>query len=309
MQKKVVNFLFFLCLSGLTFLWYSNTKSEQQQAPEHTPEVLGTRVTSSVVYKNYDYNWDLYNQGLAAVTAQPPKSLSGKIVGGVVPHHLLQSHYIADLYARFKEQGNVKTVIIIGPNHPEVGAYWALTTSGSWETPEGIVNADAEKIATLQKAGVLREDTKNLEMEHSINAQIPFIAHYLPGAEIVPVVISAYTTQAQILELVAALQPIITEDIVVVASVDFSHFLDNATAQKMDAETRELLEKRGYGEILAFAKNANHMDSPASIVTLMQLMDALGVSNMHILANTNSGIILEDDSVPTTSYFEIAFTK
>jgi AmmeMemoRadiSam system protein B len=308
MQKKIVNALFFLCLSGCTLLWYRNVQLEKKTVENH-PAVLGARTPSDVVHKNFDYNWDLYNEGIAAVTAHPPQQLSGKITGAVIPHHLLQSHYIADMYARFKAQGTVKTVIIIGPNHPEVGAYWALTSAGSWDTPDGIVEADTQKISALEKAGVLREDTKTVEIEHSINSQIPFIAHYLPGVRVVPIVMSAFSSQEQITALVTALKPLVGEDTVVVASVDFSHYLDRATAEKMDAETKELLEKKNYGKILSLANNANHMDSPTSIVTLMQTMDAVGASSMQVLANTNSGVLLQDDSVPTTSYFEIAFIR
>lgn len=308
MQKKVVNFLFFLCLSGFVFLWYSNTRAEEQGAKTE-PQVLGTRTASSVLHKDYDYNWELYYKAVEKIKQNQPPGVTGKILGGVVPHHLLASELIADLYARFAIQTGVKTVVIIGPNHTEAGSYWALTTTGSWETPKGTVAANIEIIDALERKGVLKEDTTVLDTEHTISSQIPFVAEFLPGATVVPIILSANSSQEEVSQLVEALKPHITEQTVVVASVDFSHYLDSATAQKMDSEMREVLKQRAYEELFRYAKNSNHTDSAASLATLLQMMDGVGADKMEVLANSNSGIILHDDAVPTTSYFEIIFTR
>lgn len=308
MLKKSLQFLFFIFISSLALVWYGRAE-EQKIAQENYKQVLGTKVTAPVLHSGYEYNWELYHQGLASVQKAPPTPLQSAVVGGIVPHHLLQSSYIADLYARFAQQRGVETVIVIGPNHTEAGSFWSLTSSGSWETPDGVVEANTAVIEKLKNAGVAREDDTSVRVEHSINSQLPFISHYLPGAKVVPVVLSIYTTQAEVENLVTALQEVMDEHMVVVGSVDFSHFHDSATAQQNDLKTRKMLESRSYGQIFSLARNADYFDSPASIVSVMQLMDKVGASAMNILGNTNSGILLQDDSIPTTSYFEIAFTR
>lgn len=308
MLKKSLQFLFFIFISSLALVWYSNIE-EKRIEEKNYKEVLGTKTTVGTILSGYEYNWELYHQGLKSVQEKPPTPLQSAIVGGIVPHHLLQSSYIADLYVRLAQQRGIETVIIIGPNHPEAGSFWSLSSAGSWETPDGFVAANTTVIDKLKNAGVMREDDQSVRVEHSINSQVPFIAHYLPGVKVVPVVLSIYTTQAEIDTLVAALKQVVDEHTAVVASVDFSHFHDSATAQNNDLQTRGMLEKRAYGQMLSLARTADYFDSPASLVTLMQLMDQLGVPTMNILGNTNSGVLLKDDSIPTTSYFEIAFTR
>ena len=52
--------------------------------------------------------------------------------------------------------------------------------------------------------------------------------------------------------------------------------------------------------------NNDYMDSPASVVALLKLMQKLEKQPV-LISNTNSGVILKDPTTQTTSYFEILF--
>jgi len=55
--------------------------------------------------------------------------------------------------------------------------------------------------------------------------------------------------------------------------------------------------------------NNDYMDSPASIIFLLTIMNEAGVENQIILNQSNSARILPGDSNSTTSYFTVAYFK
>lgn len=138
---------------------------------------------------------------------------------------MLPGFIISDFFKRLSYQ-DVKTVILIGPNHKEKGSCHILTSVYGWET-------------------------------------------------------------------------------VFVASVDFSHYLPAAKAREKDKETLKILKSFNYDKL--YSLNNDYVDSPKSVGILFSIMQSLGKHDFSVLNNTNSGDILKDDLVPTTSYFEIAF--
>src|SRR3990170_2894393 len=64
-----------------------------------------------------------------------------EIKGGIVPHHLLATEMISEFYYYLKNQ-DIRTVIIIGPNHKETGDFPVLSSLLDWDTPSGRVLAD-----------------------------------------------------------------------------------------------------------------------------------------------------------------------
>jgi AmmeMemoRadiSam system protein B len=84
-----------------------------------------------------------------------------------------------------------------GPSHfiPFRGV--SIWPSGEWETPFGRVAVD-EELATRHR-GESRTSATGLTAhgrEHSLEMQMPFIAHLLPGIPIVPLVMGYQTRDA-----------------------------------------------------------------------------------------------------------------
>ena len=75
--------------------------------------------------------------------------LDKEIKGGIVPHHLLATEMISEFYFYFKNQ-DVRTVIVIGPNHKETGDFSVLSGLSDWDTPFGKI--ETEKI-TVNELG------------------------------------------------------------------------------------------------------------------------------------------------------------
>ena len=95
------------------------------------------------------------------------------------------------------------------------------------------------------------------------------------------------------------------EKTVIVASVDFSHYLPKEEAIKKDKESLEAIKNFNYERIYSFGND--NLDSPPSIATLLSTMEKSGFTNIEVLGNSNSVEILGAESPQTTSYFNIAF--
>lgn len=225
------------------------------------------------------------------------------IKAGIVPHHLLASFIIADFFHRLSYR-KPKTIILLGPNHGEKGNFKVLTSLYGWNTSLGIVKPNESVIKSLIAQKLSQVDEQVLPQDQSI-AVLPFIKYYIPKATIVPLLISHNLNQQESKELAEALGKLEDKDTVVVASVDFSHYLTNLQAEKKDEITLQVLKDHDYRSL--FLLNSDYLDSPASIATVLMLAESVGAKDMQIYYHTNSADIVKNNAGPTTSYFSIAY--
>lgn len=228
------------------------------------------------------------------------------IYGGIVPHHLLVNFIIDDFFKGLSKQ-NIKTIILIGPNHKEKGGKVALSSYWEWDTKFGKLSANKEIINDLLERAVVRIDEKIVAEEISISALIGIIKSNLPEAKIVPIILSQKMKEEEIIRLAKSLSFYITRETIVVSSVDFSHYLLNSEAEKKDEITLQVLRDFDYKTILRL--DSDYLDSPQAISCLLLIMKQLGTNDIKILDHTNSGELLNNDKIQTTSYFSIYFLK
>lgn len=248
--------------------------------------------------------WDkkIFYDSLAEVRGV--KNDDGRIIGGIVPHHTLAGTLIADLFARLAAQPP-RTIILIGPNHYEVGYAHVISSRKDWHTPFGTVAARRDVLDSLRDANLVAFDDAVMQAEHSTQVALPYMAHFIPQATVIPLVISNFITAGEMDALVRALEPIVREGAVVVASVDFSHHLNAAQALQRDEITIRALQAGDRARLLHMS--SEHLDSPTSIVILMMLMERVGHDAITIDRHTNSGVILGDNSQQVTSYLTASF--
>lgn len=241
---------------------------------------------------------------LSGGSGQAPE-IKGKIVSGVLPHHLLAGRMIVTFMEVLAGQ-EPSLVILVGPNHNNKGGKIA---SGymDWQTPAGLVRVNREIVGRLSSQGIAVTDDDLLAPEHSVGGLMPFIAHFLPEAEVVPIILHHGVTLAEVDQLLLALEPFLQEDAVLLASVDFSHYLTRQEAQMKDRETLAAMERFDYPAL--FNMSNDNLDSPASLAAAFRLAEERGVKAFQVLDNTNSGILLKNDVIETTSYFTMVFTE
>ncbi len=229
---------------------------------------------------------------------------TAQIIGGVIPHHLLVSDIIANFFENLSKQ-KPNTIIIVGPNHYNSGGKKVVTGVNNWDTKFGEVKINQEIVTGLVKLGFVEVNDEILSNEHSVSSFLPFISYFMPDAQIVPIVLNSTVSYDEINLLSNFLAGHISSENVVVASVDFSHYLSEEQATINDAQTINILREYNYANILKL-KDAN-LDSPASIVTLMETAKSYGTSNFDIWYHTNSAEVMGDYDGEVTSYFSLLF--
>ncbi len=229
------------------------------------------------------------------------------VKGGVIPHHLLASGIIADFFQYIGDQ-SIKRIILIGPNHYELGKASVITSFYDWGTPVGTVSADIPFTETLlSQAWYLKADEEVAEKEHSVSGIMPFIAHYFPQAKVVSLIVSMDTVPSIINDLALRLKTLADNQTLFIAAVDFSHYLSRDQASERDATTLALLEDNNLENFITL--NSQYTDSPNSIALLFRIMNNIGLSNFHILNHTNSSAITDNKFGEVTSYFTLVFQE
>jgi AmmeMemoRadiSam system protein B len=218
------------------------------------------------------------------------------------------SFILSDYFARLQIQKPTR-IIVIGPNHPNLGKNWALTSKQAWDTPFGQLEPDIENINQLTQDNSnykTQIDESVLGEEHSIGGIAPYIKYYIPEAKITPIILKSSTTKDQInymSDLIAKIAK--DKDTVVIASVDFSHYLTASQARTKDVTTLKAMQ--GYDNDKILTLNNDYLDSPPSIAMMLEIMQKLQTTNQELLNHTNSGDLEQDFIGQTTSYFSIGF--
>ncbi|MFZ2193338.1 MAG: AmmeMemoRadiSam system protein B, partial [Candidatus Moraniibacteriota bacterium] len=209
----------------------------------------------------------------------------------------------AGLCAKLASQ-KIETVFVVGPNHWEKGEK-ILTSNAIWETPFGNVMPNEEIISDLKEKGLMQIENYIMQKEHSTTGLFPLIAYYLPNVKIVPIILSAKNTRAEIEKLNDELSKYLeNEKNMLVVSVDFSHYLNSNEAESKDNETLKVLQSFDYDKL--FQLNNDNLDSPTSIATFLSATQKNGKAKFEVIDHSNSANILGGNIVKTTSYFSLA---
>ncbi len=153
----------------------------------------------------------------------------------VVPHAGLDySGPIAALaYAAVAAERPPASVLVLGVDHYAAGRGAALSAV-DWRTPLGAV-ACAQPLLDRLRRPPLEVDEAAHAREHSIEVQLPFLDYVLPRPRFVALQIRFGPFAA--LDRVAAVvrAAVADEDVLLVASTDFSHYVPVEVARRQDA--------------------------------------------------------------------------
>jgi AmmeMemoRadiSam system protein B len=227
-----------------------------------------------------------------------------KFIAAIVPHagYIYSGPVAAWVYSRIEKSN----YIILGPNHSGMGSQFALMKRGLWKTPLGEVAIHeeiAEKI--LKECKVVEHDVIAHQYEHSIEVQLPFLQYrYGNDFKFVPIVILNEFADDLLLEncrLVgkAIANVVKKEKLIILASSDFSHYVPQKTAKKVDLslieEIKRLDEKKFFEKIME--KNAS-VCGFGGIASAIVAAKELGAKKAELLKYATSGDVTgEMDSV------------
>lgn len=291
MTNKRLFLIVIICLSILIFLFFTNKYFETVKTP------------SSQSHPNLFFDEVNFYKGVIQAEKEN-RTADHHIYGGIIPHHLLPGFIQTDFFHRLVKQ-KPKTIILIGPNHYEKGKYKILSSMYSWDTPFGTVEPEDTIVSELVKKNVTQIDEDVLTHDHSVAGIMPFIKYYLPETRVVPILMSSFNSREEVEFLADNMKNYMDQDTVLVAAVDFSHYLSNKEAQVKDEFSLEIIKEYDYRRL--FPLHNDYMDSPTSIAALLMIMQKINKTKMAVLQHTNSGELTKDDFGETTSYFSIVY--
>lgn len=153
----------------------------------------------------------------------PPQSA----VGGLVPHAgwMYSGGVAAKVFRCLAKGSSPQVIVLFGGVHRMRGRNAAMFADGCWESPLGEVRVDgrlAERI--LSQTNLIVDDPFAHEAEHSIEVQIPFVAHLFPGVKIVPIMVPPSPKAAEVGQAVARTIGSYKYEAIYIGTTDLTHY-------------------------------------------------------------------------------------
>jgi AmmeMemoRadiSam system protein B len=191
-------------------------------------------------------------------------------------------------------------VVLVGPSHFVPFAGVSIWPAGAWDTPLGQVQVDAELASAIRAAS---DDIVELEAahrrEHSLEMQLPFLAHLVSGVPIVPLVMG-HQTRATSLALGVALAHAVRasgKNVLLVASTDLSHYEEASVAADLDGVVIERVAALDpNGLMSALEREPRHACGGGPMVSVLDAAQRLGASAARVLRYADSGDVSGDKS-------------
>ena len=210
----------------------------------------------------------------------------------IVPHHDIvkreRREVLAEV-ARLRPQ--TKTIILLSPDHFNPNQHLITSSNQNWTTPQGPLNYDPIVGAPLKQLVV--NNPTAVKNDHGIYALLSDIKTYFPESQIVPILLGQQLKNQYLEPLASALNQFCLADCLIIASVDFSHYLPASLANIHDAFSLKTLSHLDLDSVMAL-----EVDSPQSLYLALSHAPPRFILKKH----TNSGELISNYDVETTSH-------
>jgi MEMO1 family protein len=162
------------------------------------------------------------------------RSVERRVRAAVVPHagYPYSGPIAALAYAEIAAERPPATVLVLGVDHHGLGG-GACLSDRDWTTPLGPTSVDHALVRKLDRPPV-RIDEAAQSREHSIEVQLPFLEYVLPRPRFVALQIT-YAPLPVLVRVADVVRSAIDgEDVLLLASTDFSHYVPARTAERLD---------------------------------------------------------------------------
>jgi MEMO1 family protein len=244
--------------------------------------------------------------------AVPAAAAPGALVALISPHAGLRysGPVAAHGYALLRGRSDL-TAVLVGPSHRAAFAGSSVFARGAFETPLGSVPVDEEIARDLVGSGRGVVDMPGPHRdEHSLEMQLPFLQHLVPGLRVVPVLMGRQTRDD-----VDALADVLARslhgrDALLVASSDLSHYHPAPVANALDARVVADIERFDPEALMdRLETEPGHACGGGPMVAVMKAARALGADRAAVLRYADSGDAGERDKTRVVGYVSAALGK
>ncbi len=177
----------------------------------------------------------------ASLAKAAPLPLSPKAV--IAPHagHIYSGDVAGSAYSLLaKRRGEIKRVILMGPNHRQPVRGMALSPANAWATPFGPLAVETAARDSLARQPGVTVDAAPFVNEHSLEVHLPFIQRALGNVQVLPILVGQ-TPKEQVSQALDLLWG--GPETAIIISSDLSHYHDYDTCTAKDAETTVAIER------------------------------------------------------------------
>ena len=243
------------------------------------------------------------------LAAAGEQRVAGPLFGLVSPHAgLFYSGPVAAYGYGLLRGASDLTAVLVGPSHRSAFAGLALSVRGSWESPFGAVPIDEGLAAALLAQDPLCVDAPRVHRdEHSLEMQLPFLAHLVSGLKIVPILMGSQSRD-EVRRLAHALAGVLPgRRVLLVASSDLSHYHSAHEARQLDAVVVQHVERLDPDGLLErLEANHEHACGGGPLAAVMSAALALGASRATVLRYGDSGDVGARDKTRVVGYLSAA---
>ncbi len=224
-----------------------------------------------------------------------------KIFGIISPHAgYMYSGFVAGKAYKELIGRDFKTAIIIAPSHHQYFPYASVFSGDAYVTPFGPALVDKElatKLSNQNNYVRLSLDGHHWRKgtpEHSLEVQIPFLQYIHPNIKILPIVMGSQEPQI-IHSLSLAIYNTLkelnrTEDVILVASSDLSHYHSYKYAQEIDQSFINTFRRFDYFKLTAMQKSSELEACGAGPVAVVMIVsEQLGANKPVDIFYATSG--------------------
>jgi poly-gamma-glutamate synthesis protein (capsule biosynthesis protein) len=240
---------------------------------------------------------------------QTPPVPRGRVIAGVVNHHVLATDLLARFFHTLKvARPDATRFIIISPDHYSAGRSEISTHGRPYRVGSQLILIDTTSTRVFIDLHLAAEEDGTMyEREHGVGALVPFLAHEFPDAMIVPFSIRGVSDRTNDASFGRSLAHIVDAHTVIIISSDMSHYLDERMALRNDVSTLAWLTDLDAGHLSV--ANDDFLDNGASMVALFSLFDALDMKPTFHLLDHSISSAYGGPSNNTTSYINGLWTE
>lgn len=227
----------------------------------------------------------------------------GRIYGGILPHNLAVQGSIERFLKQFGDK-KIGSIVLLAPNHLAHGSHLVATIDEAFTFDNRPVPIDNGIKEGLLASGKIKIDNRAVANELSVGALMPLLIKYFPQAKCNIVIFKNQPNEGNGEAIAEALAQVRADkDTLVLATVDFSHYLPKAVADFHDEQSRAAIENFNYEKVLGA-----EIDSPAVLMAALKYFEKLGY-RPQLVDHSNTASLTGNDDAPSTSHFIYAFSK
>jgi hypothetical protein len=244
--------------------------------------------------------------------AVPDIEVPGRLLALISPHAGLRysGPVAAHGYALLRGQSGL-TAFVVGPSHHAAFNGVSVFAHGAFETPLGTLPVDEVAARALVDADPrIRDFASPHRDEHSLEMQLPFLQHVVPGLRLVPVLMGSQSRE-EVDVLARALARVLPgRDGVMVASSDLSHYHPGPVAREMDSHVlADIARFDPEGLMDRLETVPGHACGGGPVVAVMKAARALGADRAIVMRYGDSGDAGVRDKRRVVGYVSAALTR